>query len=60
MTAFVAAFLLSVGTVFLAELGDRSQLMAMTFAARYRPLPVLLGITIAAAVVHAISVGWAW
>ena len=50
------AFLLSFGVIFVAELGDKSQLMAMTFATRYRPLPILLGITIATATVHAFSV----
>lgn len=50
------AFLISFGVIFIAELGDKSQLMAMTFAARYRPLPILIGITIATAVVHAFSV----
>jgi putative Ca2+/H+ antiporter (TMEM165/GDT1 family) len=39
-----------------AELGDKSQLMALAFAARYRPLPILAGITVATAVVHAVSV----
>ncbi len=29
------ALLLSFGIVFVAELGDKSQLMALTFAARY-------------------------
>ena len=51
------AFLLSFGVIFVAELGDKSQLMAMAFAARYKPWPVLVGITIATAVTHAISVG---
>jgi hypothetical protein len=32
--AFVNAFLLSFGVIFLAELGDNSLLMAMTFATR--------------------------
>ncbi len=50
------AFLLSFGIIFVAELGDKSQLMALTFAARYRALPILIGITIATAVVHAFSV----
>ena len=50
------ALLLSFGVIFVAELGDKSQLMALAFAARYRALPVLLGITVATAVVHAISV----
>jgi putative Ca2+/H+ antiporter (TMEM165/GDT1 family) len=50
------ALLLSFGVIFAAELGDKSQLMALTFAARYRALPVLVGIAIATAVVHAFSV----
>jgi putative Ca2+/H+ antiporter (TMEM165/GDT1 family) len=53
----VSAFLLSLGIIFVAELGDKSQLMALAFAARYRALPILAGITIATAVVHAVSVG---
>jgi putative Ca2+/H+ antiporter (TMEM165/GDT1 family) len=52
----VSAFFLSFGVIFVAELGDKSQLMAMTFAARYRAMPVLIGITIATAFTHAISV----
>ena len=51
------AFGLSFVVIFVAELGDKSQLMAMTLAARYKPLPVLAGITAATAVVHAVSVG---
>jgi Ca2+/H+ antiporter, TMEM165/GDT1 family len=47
---------LSFAVIFVAELGDKSQLMAMTFAARYRAIEVLIGITIATAVVHALSV----
>jgi putative Ca2+/H+ antiporter (TMEM165/GDT1 family) len=50
------AFLLSFGIIFVAELGDKSQLMALTFATRYRALPILIGITIATALVHAVSV----
>lgn len=53
----VDALLLSFGVIFVAELGDKSQLMALTFAARYKALPILIGITAATAVVHAISVG---
>ena len=44
------AFFVSFGVIFVAELGDKSQLMALTFATRYRPLPILIGITIATAV----------
>lgn len=50
------AFLLSFGIIFAAELGDKSQLMALAFAARYRALPILIGISLATAVVHAFSV----
>lgn len=52
----LSAFLLSFGVIFVAELGDKSQLMAMAFAARYKALPVLIGISIATAVTHAMSV----
>ena len=56
MNGLLIAFAVSFGVVFVAELGDKSQLMALTFATRYRALPVLAGITIATAVVHAVSV----
>ena len=56
MDGFLAAFAVSFGVVFVAELGDKSQLMALTFATRYRTLPVLVGITLSTAVVHLISV----
>lgn len=52
----IDAFLISCGVIFVAELGDKSQLMALAFATRFRALPVLLGITVATAVVHAFSV----
>lgn len=54
------AFWLSTAVIFIAELGDKSQLMAMTFAARYRARDVLIGITIATAIVHLASVGIGW
>ena len=50
------AFLISFGVIFVAELGDKSQLMAMAFASRYRARTILLGITIATALVHLVSV----
>ncbi|MGW4364944.1 TMEM165/GDT1 family protein [Nocardia takedensis] len=52
-----ATILLAIGIVFLAELGDKSQLMALTFALRYRWWVVLGGIATATAAVHIISVG---
>ena len=42
--------------IFLAELGDKSQLMALAFATRYRPLIVLAAVTIATLLVHLGSV----
>ncbi len=53
----LSAFLLSTAVIFVAELGDKSQLMAMTFAARYRARDVLIAITAATLVVHLASVG---
>jgi putative Ca2+/H+ antiporter (TMEM165/GDT1 family) len=52
----VDALLLSFAVIFVAELGDKSQLMAMTFATRYTFWTVLAGITAATAVVHLASV----
>ena len=50
------AFWISFGIIFVAELGDKSQLMAMTFAARYRAITILIAITAATALVHLFSV----
>ena len=50
------AFLLSFAVIFVAELGDKSQLMAMAFATRYRAWTVLAAVTIATLLVHAGSV----
>lgn len=44
----IEALLASFGLVFLAELGDKTMLLALAFATRYRPWPVLGGIAIAA------------
>jgi putative Ca2+/H+ antiporter (TMEM165/GDT1 family) len=52
----LTATLVSLVVIFVAELGDKSQLMALTFATRYRAVPVLIGITAATAIVHAVSV----
>jgi hypothetical protein len=50
------SLLLSFGIIFVAELGDKSQLMAMTFGLRYPWSVVLGGITAATIAVHLISV----
>ncbi|MDJ0394356.1 TMEM165/GDT1 family protein [Rhodococcus sp. G-MC3] len=51
-----SALLLSFVVIFVAELGDKSQLMAMTFALRYRWYIVIGGITVATTIVHLVSV----
>lgn len=51
------AFLLSTVVIFIAELGDKSQLMALAFATRYRARDVIIGITVATSIVHLASVG---
>lgn len=48
--------LISLGVVFLAELGDKSQLITMSYALRHRWWVVLGGVAIAAFAVHGISV----
>lgn len=44
------AFLVSAGLVALAEIGDRTQILAVMLVARFRrPIPVLLGVLVASA-----------
>lgn len=52
----LTAALISCGVVFLAELGDKSQLITMTYALRHRWWVVLSGVAIAALLVHGVSV----
>ena len=56
------AFLVSTGVVALAEMGDKTQLLALLLAARYRSrLPIILGIAIATLANHALAAafgGW--
>jgi len=56
MSAFVSAFALSTALIFFAELGDKSQLVALWFATRYRWWLVLAGVSAATLVVHLGSV----
>jgi putative Ca2+/H+ antiporter (TMEM165/GDT1 family) len=56
MAELWAAFWLSFGVIFVAELGDKSQLMALAFATRYRAWPVIAAITTATTIVHLGSV----
>lgn len=50
------ALLVAFGVVFLAELGDKTQLVALSLATRFRTATVLLGIAIAYAITNGISV----
>jgi Ca2+/H+ antiporter, TMEM165/GDT1 family len=52
----LSAFWLSLGIVFLAELGDKTQLVALCFATRYRAGTVLAAVFAATLVVHIFSV----
>jgi Ca2+/H+ antiporter, TMEM165/GDT1 family len=50
------AFLISTGIVALAEIGDKTQLLAFILAAKYRkPLPIILGILAATLVNHSFA-----
>ena len=50
------ALLISTGVVALAEIGDKTQLLALVLAARFRrPVPIVLGILVATLVNHAIA-----
>jgi len=48
--------LISTGVVALAEIGDKTQLLALVLAARFRkPLPIIAGILVATLVNHALA-----
>jgi Ca2+/H+ antiporter, TMEM165/GDT1 family len=50
------AFLVSTGIVGLAEIGDKTQLLALVLAARFRkPWPIVLGILVATIANHAMA-----
>ena len=46
----MVAFLFAAGAVLLAEMGDKSQLLAMAFASRYKPSKVIIGVLIASVI----------
>ncbi|MCX5705467.1 MAG: TMEM165/GDT1 family protein [Candidatus Omnitrophica bacterium] len=52
MAAFIASFLF----VLLAEMGDKTQLLAMAFATRYSAQKVLIAVFLATAINHALAV----
>jgi Ca2+/H+ antiporter, TMEM165/GDT1 family len=55
-TPFMEAFLVSTGIVALAEIGDKTQLLSLLLAARFRkPWPIILGILVATLANHALA-----
>lgn len=50
------SFLIALGMVFLAEMGDKTQLVALSLAGRYKARTTILGILGATAAVHVLSV----
>jgi putative Ca2+/H+ antiporter (TMEM165/GDT1 family) len=56
MTEFLAAVAIAAGAVFIAEFGDKSQLLILAFATRYPALPVIAGLVLAATVITGLSV----
>jgi hypothetical protein len=56
MTDALQALLVSTGVVALAEIGDKTQLLALVLAAKYRkPAPIILGIFVATLLNHALA-----
>jgi putative Ca2+/H+ antiporter (TMEM165/GDT1 family) len=56
LPASVVATLVSTGTVALAEIGDKTQLLALLLAARFRkPWPIIAGILVATLLNHALA-----
>jgi Ca2+/H+ antiporter, TMEM165/GDT1 family len=56
LVGFFAALGASSAAIFVAEMGDKTQLMVLSLASRYRLLIVLVGITVATVFVFGLSV----
>lgn len=56
MDTNVAAFLFAVGAVVLAEMGDKTQLLAMAFATKYKASKVMIGVLAATVLNHGLAV----
>ena len=56
MLPFLGAAALALGAIFVAEFGDKSQLLILAFATRYAARPVIMGLVIAAATIQGVSV----
>ena len=52
----MSAFLVSTGVIALAEIGDKTQLLAFLLATRFKkPIPIILGITVATLINHGLA-----
>jgi putative Ca2+/H+ antiporter (TMEM165/GDT1 family) len=56
MESTLMALILSAGAVTLAEMGDKTQLLAMAFATKYKASKVLIGVFLATICNHALAV----
>ncbi|MHB8126834.1 MAG: TMEM165/GDT1 family protein [Desulfitobacteriaceae bacterium] len=56
MNSSFIAVLFSLGAVVLAEMGDKTQLLAMAFATKYKATKVMIGVFIATVLNHALAV----
>ncbi|WP_306569748.1 TMEM165/GDT1 family protein [Faecalispora jeddahensis] len=52
----ITALVFSLGAVVLAEMGDKTQLLAMAFAAKYKAAKVMIGVFLATILNHALAV----
>lgn len=52
----ITALVFSLGAVVLAEMGDKTQLLAMAFAAKYKASKVMIGVFLATVLNHALAV----
>lgn len=52
----MSAFLVSTGVIALAEIGDKTQLLAFLLATRFKkPIPIIVGITLATLINHGLA-----
>jgi Ca2+/H+ antiporter, TMEM165/GDT1 family len=52
----LSAFLVSTGVIALAEIGDKTQLLAFLLATRFKkPIPIIVGITLATLINHGLA-----
>ena len=56
MLPFLGAVAIAAGAIFVAEFGDKSQLLVLAFATRHAAVPVVAGIVVAAALIQGLSV----